>query len=280
MPVGGDVSDEQRVAAGVGDDRVGVVGINADERGDIVAVETTHLEAGDGGGTLQIGEQRDQVLVEIGGGVPRRGHDEQPRPTGRADEVADDVSGRGRRPVQVLDHKQGRSRRREARQPVADPVDHSRGCLQVVRSWCGRPGGAGEHGQHLDGHADRPALDRIGNDLGKRTVRLLHVLVASTEQHPPTGGVHLGRQLGDEAALPHPRLGGHDHEQRVPGHRELPSIAQALTFGAPADETGGIGQQLERRWQQGRGRRSSWCRPSAGAPDQVAPVGRVELAEQ
>ena len=76
MPVGGDVGDEQWVASGVGDDRVGVVGRNADKCGDLVAVETSHLEACDGGGALQIGEQRGQVLVEIGGGVPRRGHDQ------------------------------------------------------------------------------------------------------------------------------------------------------------------------------------------------------------
>ena len=109
---------------------------------------------------------------------------------------------------------------------------------------------------------------------------MLHVLVAGTEQHPPTGGMHLGRQLGDETALAHPRLGRHDHEQRVPGDRDLPSITEQIEFGDPPDEAIGIGQELQRRWQQRCPDQRLGRRASVGAADEVTPIGRVELAKQ
>ena len=129
------------------------------------------------------------------------------------------------------------------------------------RPWC--PADAEPGSRRATSIGTTAGLAHIGDGLEERPVRLLHVLVAGTEQHPPTGGVHLGRQLGDETALAHPRLGRHDHQQGVPGDRALPTITEQIEFGDPPDEAIGIGQELQRRWQQ-----------RSPGPEARAPSGR------
>ena len=282
MAVGRHVGDEQRVAAGVGDDRVGVVGRDAHERGDLVAVEAAQLEACDGGRALQIGEQRGQVGVEVGRGVPRRGHDEQARPTGRADELAEDVAGRGRRPVQVLDHEQGRRRRRGRRQPVPDPVDHRRGCGQVVRTRCGRTARRrGAHDATSSGHADRRRRrphrrwpGRTARTVAPRPRSRHRTAPAHRRRAPRPPARRRGGSCPSPPRRPRPPTGCARPPRAC--HRSRSRSRSATRPTKPA----GSASSSSAGGSSAAGTGVCGRRPSAGAPDEVAPVGRVELAQQ
>ena len=91
--------------------------------------------------------------------------------------------------------------------------------------------------------------DVVDDGLDERPERLVDVLEAGPEQHPATAGVDLGGDLGDEPALAHPGLAGHDGDDGVASAGERPMAAELFTFVVPADERRGVGEQADRRGQ-------------------------------
>ena len=85
------------------------------------------------------------------------------------------------------------------------------------------------------------------NHLGERIVRVVDILVAGAEHHPPTVGVHVDGELRNQPALADTGLAGHQCDQRVPGAGQLPLLVEHLTFVVPAEERGGVGEQLQHR---------------------------------
>ena len=110
--------------------------------------------------------------------------------------------------------------------------------------------------------------------------------MARAEQHAAAAGVDVGSELGNQAALAHPCLGGDDDDQRVPGLRQLPLLAQHLPLGGATDERGVVGEQGERRRQRRRTRRGRrrrgghWSGRRSGVSSQLPPVGDAELAQE
>ena len=142
-PIGRHVGDEQRVAAGLGDDRLGLLrrrGRRAGRprRGPRPCSGSRRTD----GRAFEVGEQRGEVGVEVGLGVAGRDDDQQRRPVRPAGEVAHDVPRRRRRPVEVLDDEQqrrrGGARRRTTGGCASSTIDRSEASASADGRW---PGG-------------------------------------------------------------------------------------------------------------------------------------------
>jgi hypothetical protein len=121
----GQLLDEERVAVGAREDLVdlGRVGFGGEDSGDLTAdfgaAETAEFDTADGAQPVEFGEQRAQrvAAVDVVGAVG--GDDEEAAAAERAEEVGEEVAGRGVGPVQVLQEDDDRAVGGDALQQAA-----------------------------------------------------------------------------------------------------------------------------------------------------------------
>ena len=86
-------------------------------------------------------------------------------------------------------------------------------------------------------------------DLDEGLVRDPELLETRAEPHLAATGVYLDRQLGRDAALPHPRLTRDDGNEQLSLPGATPQLAKLAANLRPADKRRGVGEELERRRQ-------------------------------
>ncbi len=231
------------------------------ELGGLVGTHAAQLDAVDVDVAAEVGAEIGELVGTRGGAVAVSPHDHEWRPGGGAHHVPQQQQRRPVRPVEVVEHDQGRLSGRdpgdEHRHRLEEPVAIG---LRVLR----RPQrDAGQTRQQLRerarelGFQSVDALaeggDREGGD--GRTQRLDEglmgdhdLLVAPAVQRETRVGVDAPDQLRHQAGLADPRLAADEHDAPVAGGGVGPCVEQTRELGAAPGERG-AGHAERRRIQ-------------------------------
>ena len=214
-----------------------------EEPGDVLLGERRQADHLDTGLTAELGEESGQHVVELGGRVSARDDDQHRRSTAQAGEVAQRVARRRCRPVHVLDDDEQRSLASGAIQIVAQrredlgPLDRSVRRRTLAQRARAAPPGSAQSGEDRTAASDPFSERGVGHrgrvgveDLGEGLVRDPEVLEARAEAHLAALGVHLQRQLGRDAALPHPGLAEDDGDEQLPLLGASPQLSKPASL--------------------------------------------------
>jgi hypothetical protein len=262
----GQLADEQRVAARVGDhgSRVHVCAQGLQQGADGVEGQALQIEPFDVRESSELGEEDGELVVQVGCGVARRDHDQHGSVAAGPRHVAHRAA-RGRRPpVDVLDDQEQRERLRSPREVAEQGVEHLLlGADRVEEIGQGR---ARQSGRQLgDGARQRLAVttdapsklgvrhvrEVLGHGGGEGPVWLAAALEAGADQDTATGGVDVSGELGHQAALADAGVAGDHGDQEVAGGRPPPEPEQRLPFLFATDEGAAVLEQLDGGRQPG-----------------------------
>ncbi len=248
-PRGRELAEEKGIAVGLGQclpngNVASQGGEHRLDRGFVETAEVQHFGAG------EARERNEQGLPARAVACSHRANDEK-RPGGREPgEVPQHLVGGQRRPVQVLEDQQDRSRPRQARQLLDEHALHLRLCPHWV-----------DGGDRVIRVGAEPLLDMRSERLEKGLIGRLGAVCACAEEDAGARFVNPARELRDETRLADSRLAGDERDEGASPGGLLPPLQEQREFSVPAKERVALSRKMQ---SDGK---------VAGAPSVVCRVG-------